>query len=273
MSGALKLGPADAAVLETFVVPRYLSIFGEAALDLLLVAGGADLAHIGCRTGYPDRAIAERLSEGTITGIDASASAIDLARTKSALLPNVTADYRVHDGLPTPLASSGFTHGLSLHPPSLPEARRALLAEMARVVVPRGQVLVALPMRGSFQEVLDLLREYALKHDAGDVGKAVESAAAARPNVETLSEELEAVGFGDVDIDLRPVSLEFQSGRDFLEDPVMRLLLLPDLQSVMQLDDLAKPLEYVRSAIDRYWAEEKFELTVNVGCASGRRAG
>jgi hypothetical protein len=27
----------------------------------------------------------------------------------------------------------------------------------------------------------------------------------------------------------------------------------------------------VRDAIDNYWSEGTFELTVNVGCASGRR--
>ncbi len=30
------LGPAEVAILETFVVPRYLSVFGEFALDLLV---------------------------------------------------------------------------------------------------------------------------------------------------------------------------------------------------------------------------------------------
>jgi hypothetical protein len=29
----------------------------------------------------------------------------------------------------------------------------------------------------------------------------------------------------------------------------------------------------VEQAINRYWSEEAFELTINVGCASARRAG
>jgi hypothetical protein len=31
-------------------------------------------------------------------------------------------------------------------------------------------------------------------------------------------------------------------------------------------------MAYVEEAINKYWSEEAFELTVNVGCASGRRA-
>ena len=49
------------------------------------------------------------------------------------------------------------------------------------------------------------------------------------------------------------------------------MLVLPDLQAALGLEDIAKPLAYVREAIDKYWSEGTFELTVNVGCASGRR--
>ena len=49
-----KLSPADAAILETFVVPRYLSLFGELVQQMLLVGESARIIHLGCRTGYPD---------------------------------------------------------------------------------------------------------------------------------------------------------------------------------------------------------------------------
>ena len=39
-----RLGPSDAAVLETFVVPRYLTLFGEAALDMFLSSGAAAIS-------------------------------------------------------------------------------------------------------------------------------------------------------------------------------------------------------------------------------------
>ena len=266
-----RLGPSDAAVLETFVVPRYLTLFGEAALDMFLSSGAAAVVHIGCRTGYPDELIADRLRSGSITGLDPSSSAIDLARTKSSLI-RIPTDYDVLTGFPTRLAPRSFTHGISLHPSVVAPDRRALAAEMARLIMPDGQVLLSMPMRGSFQEIIDLLREYALKFDLVDIGKATESASLARPTVEGLTEELQAAGFSEVDIDLRPVSLAFQSGRDLMEDPIMRLLVLPEIWATLGIPDIASPMAYVEEAINRYWSEEAFELTVNVGCASGRRA-
>jgi len=75
-----RLGPSDAAVLETFVVPRYLTLFGEAALEMFLSSGTAAIVHLGCRTGYPDELLADRLTGGSIMGLDPSPPAIDLDR-------------------------------------------------------------------------------------------------------------------------------------------------------------------------------------------------
>lgn len=266
-----RLGPSDAAVLETFVVPRYLTLFGDTLLEMFLSSGAADVVHLGCRTGYPDELIASRLVSGSIVGLDPSSPAIELARTKGSLIQNVSTDYDVFTSFPTPLNDQSFTHGICLHPSNAPELRRALLAEMARLIVPQGQVLISLPMRGSFQEIVDLLREYALKFDAGNISKATESTAVARPTVQALTDELLEAGFEDVEIDLHPFSLAFRSGRDLMEDPIMRLLVLPDIWETLDVEDVEAPMHYVEEAINRYWSEETFELTVNVGCVSGRR--
>jgi hypothetical protein len=127
-------------------------------------------------------------------------------------------------------------------------------------------------MRGSFQEIFDLLREYALKHDDTDVAAAVEQAVLVWPTVETLTTELGEAGFDYADVSLRPSTLRFQGGRDFFEDPVARLAILPEVRATLNLEDAAdRSLAYVREAIDKYWGGRAFELTVNVGCATGRR--
>ena len=267
-----RLGPSDAAVLETFVVPRYLAMFGEALLEMFLSSGEADVVHLGCRTGYPDELIAERLTSGSIVGLDPSSPAIELARTKGSLITAISTDYDLLTRFPTALHAGSFTHGISLHPSNAREDREALFREFSRLIMPEGQVLIALPMRGSFQEIIDLLREYALKFDMGPIGKATEAAGAMRPTVEGLTEELTLAGFEEVDVDLRPVSLAFRSGRDLMEDPIMRLLVLPDIWATLGVEDIEPPMQYVEEAINRYWSEETFELTVNVGCASGRRS-
>lgn len=264
------LGASDAALFETFVVPRYLSLFGELALEVLAPARGAQVLHIGCRTGYPDRGILLKLPSARVTGCDASAHALGVARAKAQTTNETAIEYVEVKELPLPFDESSFSHTLSLHPPADPASRQGLLAEMHRLLTAHGQAVLALPMRGSFIEIADLLREHALKADDSVLGQAIDRAVALRPTVESLAAEMEEIGFEYVDVDLRPASLTFDSGRDFLEDPITRLLLLSEFRRNLGLD-LDRSMAYVRDAIDKYWSDSTFELTVHVGCATGRR--
>lgn len=265
------LTAADAAVFETFVAPKYLSYFAELAVSTMLETDGAKIVHVGCRTGFPDAQIAERFPLGLIAGVDPSPAAVDLARTKSHTIHAARLEYVV-SGLPVPYPSRSFSHALSIHP-FAPRAddRGFLFSECGRLLAPSGQLVVAIPLRGSFQEIYDLAREYALKQDATDVGRAMEASLLHRPNIESLTEELEAAGFHDIDVELHRALVPFDSGRDLIEDPAIRLLVLPELADQADTPiDLDRPLRYVRDAVDRYWAEDRFELTLNIGVASAR---
>lgn len=266
-----KLSPADAAILETFVVPRYLSLFGDLLQQMLLVGESARIIHLGCRTGYPDLKIYEHADGADIVGIDTSLPALELARNKAQVMGDVRVEYRPAGDGSLELEEGLYTHAMTLHPAVGADDRVALLSEMERLLCGGGQALIALPLRGSFQEIADLFREYALKHDDTDFSKAVEAALVARPSIESIAEELEQVGLGDVDVEIRQTSLTFDSGRAFIEDPVSRLLILPEVKAWIGVDDVTKPLSYVRDAIDKYWSEGKLELSLNVGCASARK--
>ena len=281
-SGAMTarhLGHEEAAIFETFVVPRYLSMFGEQLLRMLVPGRDARVCHVHCQTGYPDRLLLDRLPNAHVHGCDASPWAIELARAKAAALvksdEGVVFDYRVADALPLAFPPGAFSHAFTIHPLAAPQERRALLEELARIVAPRGQALIALPLRGSFVELADLLRECALKHELTDLTSAVEAATQLRPTDELLEGELEAAGFEYVDIDVRSQRLEFAGGRAFLEDPITRLVVIPELRVSGVVDDPSRraidPLSYVRDAIDKYWSGNTFAMTVNVAVASGRR--
>ena len=271
------LGPplqgSDANVFETFVVPRYLAFFGGLAIDMMLPHEHAQVANIGCRTGYPDGVIADRVPGGTLVGVDPSAAALELARSKASLLSGIRANYQLSEGWPTPLEDEQYTHALAIHPLCSADDRGKLLRELHRVLVPGGQALVSLPLRGSFPEINDMIREFSLRQDLPEVSKAVDVAAASRPTIETVAEEFETAGLGDVDVDVQLIAVSFGNGKEFLEDPIAKLMVLPDMRAVLPIESgvVDNSLKYVHEAIARYWSEGVFELTVNVGCASERR--
>jgi ubiquinone/menaquinone biosynthesis C-methylase UbiE len=270
---AAPLTDADAAVFEDSVVPRYLSFFGGLCAEMLLPSPGAQIAHLGCRTGYPDPVVAEKVPHSTIVGLDSAAAALDVARAKATLFTDVQTSYVLEQNLPTQLAEASFTHAYSVHPICDAEARAALLGEMRRLLVPGGQALLALPLRGSVPEINDMVREFALRQDLTELGKAVDLAVQSRPTIETVSEELENAGLTEVDVDVQLIAVSFANGKEFLDDPIAKLMVFPEMGVLLPMDSeiVAPCLRYVHDAISKYWSEGVFELTVNVGCASARK--
>jgi SAM-dependent methyltransferase len=270
--GRVRFGPAEAAIFETFVIPRYLSFFGDLTIEMVAEGEEAQVVHLNCRTGYPNRGVALKLPGSAIVGTDTSAAALEIARIKASTTPEMLTDYRlVEDVFATSLPPAAFSHALTLHPLASADDRVRLIEEMGRLLALNGQALIAMPLRGSFQEVLDLVREYSVKVDDNAAALAAETAAQARPTAEEIGGELELAGFDFVDVTVRPTVLSFQSGRDFFEDPIARFFILPELRLDLGLDEPDRAFAYVRDAIDKYWSDGSFELTVNVGCASGRR--
>lgn len=270
------LSPADAVLFENAVVPRYLSFFASLVVDMMLAHESASVAHLGCRNGFPDPIVADKLPGARLIGIDPSAPALELARTKAALFSGMHASYVVAESLPeisTILPEASLTHAFTLHPICRQSERSQLMAELRRLLIPGGQALIALPLRGSFPEIADIARECALKQDLSDLGAAVDVAVAARPTIETIAEELEGVGLDEVDVDVQLIAVSFESGREFLEDPISRLMVFPETAAMLDVEPhlLDTMFKYLHHAVSKYWSEGVFELTVNVGCASARR--
>jgi SAM-dependent methyltransferase len=186
-------------------------------------------------------------------------------------MPDLVSQYQQVEAFPSRLPGSAFSHAVAIHPVVNVEERARLIAECARLLAVYGQILVAMPVRGSFQEIADLLREYALKYDDFAVGRATEQAVLARPTIKSLAAEVTESGFDFVEDSLRPMVLRFRSGRDFFEDPIARLMILPEVRAELGPERADSALAYVREAIDKYWSDGDFELSVNIGCVSGRR--
>ncbi len=267
----LGLTASEAAAFDAFVVPRYLALFGELVLDAFVLGNDAQILHVNCRSGYPDRAIVAMLANAYMYGVDPSPAALELARTKAAQKAGMVAEYTVADSFPLPFPDGAFSHAFTMHPLPAPKERQRVLAELARVTAPGGQAILAMPVRGSFQEVADLLREYALKHESSEVANAVEAAVQVRPTRESLVTEMERAGFGWVDVEVKQRTLKFKDGHDFFDDPITRLLLLPEFRLNLGLDDTSAPMDYLREAIDAYFRPGGFELGVQAGCVTGRK--
>jgi SAM-dependent methyltransferase len=162
-----RLSAADSAVVETFVVPRYLTFFGELVLELLLPVDGARIVHLGCRTGYPDRQLFERVKGAMVVGLDPSPSALEIARGKAAVPGESGMDYLEASEIPTELAPAAFSHAVALHPVGSREQMTALFQQCTACSI-RAARRWRRQLRGSFQELISFMSM--LKFDDGDFG-------------------------------------------------------------------------------------------------------
>lgn len=257
----------QAAVFDTVVVPAFAHVFGTMAVESLVVSDEARVAHIGCRTGYPDAGVLERLPNSHVIGRDSSAAAVELARTKaSAAGYRDRANYAV--GKSDTLPDGAFSHALTL----LPGDVDGTLREHHRLLAPAGQSVVAVLLRDSFDAVFDLLREFALRHDADRFSLALEQRALGFLTENDLRKSAEQVGFHHLEVHKRSIALSFNRGRDVLESAAMQRFLLGDLEAFARATGLDREaFAYLTHAFDTYYGGQPFEIGYRAAVISSRR--
>lgn len=265
------LADGDVAAYDHDAVPHYVRFFDALAAGWMIPAeGGSRVASFACRTGSAHTQVADRLGSGdALVGVDPSEPALWAARLRDAPM-GVSIAYEHASVAPTPLDEGAFTHAVSVHPLGSPAARRALFADMRRVLGPGGQAVVAMPLRGSFTDLIEMCREFALKHDKPAVATAADKLASSRASLETLGEDLEAAGFVEVDVQVELLAIPFATGKEFARSAVAQLVVGPDLGDLLDVDPTLREraVTYAIEAVAKYWSASSFELSVNVGYAS-----
>jgi len=264
------LGPSDADLFEQSIEPDYLSLFAEPLMRSLLRAPESRVCHLHCRTGVLDAAVFEHMPDAHLYGSDTSLPAIEKAQARAVSREQKTAKYIHTLTARTPFRDRSFSHAFTLHPSAgdYPDT----LAELSRLVAPWGQVLVAMPLQGSFAEIGDLLHEYAERHDLDSLASSIACTMQRWPTAAQLSDQLERRGMRHVTIETSTHAIRFESGKDLFKNAALRLLVLPELRQSLELRD-DRPFTYVRDAINKYWSDMPFELSLTVGVVSARAPG
>jgi len=142
------------------------------------------------------------------------------------------------------------------------------LAELMRVTKPGGQVLATTVMRGSWDEVEDLLDEVLAVGRLEDGRRRLERLRHMRPTGSGLAEGLRALKLKDTDfvIEQEKFSLLFPSGRELLFSPIVEFGPLLLWKAI--LGRHAKPQEVfwqLKEAVDTYYLGHVFSVSVMAG--------
>lgn len=263
-----------ARVYDTEILPIWAERFGRLLLAEARVPSNAMVLNVACSTGYPALELLDMMDGGRIIAIDASSALLDVARSKSEGLSGKRIFYRT-EGNKDRLSFDSDVYDLTFTNLGLREIDsppQVALAELARVTAPGGQVMVTLPLRGTWAEFLDIYREVLTKHDRHDTLQALGEYEDTLPEPEVAIEWLEAAGLKDVDLVVEEFSLLFKSSREFFFAPVIEF---GPLRSWKRLAGKGQEMQdifwFIKESIDAYFGERAFSVTVVAGCLVGRK--
>lgn len=215
MTETFKIPLEVAEVYEQKFVPSIFAEWAPHGLDAARVDAGGRLLDAACGTGIVARTAADRVGpNGTIVGLDLNEAMLTVARR---VRPDLT--WRQGDVQEIPFDDDSFDSAVcQMALMFLPDRARAL-AEMGRVVVPAGRVVVVVPASLDAQPAYRPFVDIAVRHagaeaaalldtyfNCGDLGTLVATAASA--------------GLEVVDQRTRTGTARFDSAADFVATEV-----------------------------------------------------
>jgi len=263
----------DAALYESHVVPRYTTHFSELVLAELGSSIGGTVLDVGCGTGHPTFELLGRLAEGgRIIAVDSDSALLDLARRRGHEHVGTRVFFKVADARALDFGDEVFDVVVGnllleeVHEPA------AVLSELIRVLAPGGRLLVTRPLSGTFEEVLDMFREVALRHDLPAVHRRADEVAARYPTAGAFGALLRAAELSDIELQQQSFRLSFRNAKVLFTDPVVRFLGLPSWRWIAGFEPRGlEHLEEVERCLDVYFGGGPLSLTVNAGLATGTR--
>ena len=218
---------------ERYFVPAIASPIARDLVDRAALRTGERVLDVACGTGIVARLAAEQVgATGTVAGLDVIPGMLTVAR--SVTPDETTVDWHEASAEAMPLPDGAFDVVLCQMGLQFIPDKAAALAEMRRVLAPRGRLVLNVP--GPTPPPLAVMSDALATHVAPEVATFVHAVFSLHDAGE-LRELLDAAGFTDAVVD-RPVkTLRVPPPRDFLWQYIHST---PMAGALAQADDAAR---------------------------------
>ena len=262
----------DAANYDAHVVPRYSSLFGRLLLARIPDDERVQVLDVGCGTGHPALEMLTKLGPGgRVIAIDPDSELLDVARRRALDQAGRRIFFKVAHVEDLEFGTGVFdivTANLTFAHWAHPEQA---LAEIRRVLVDDGLLLLTHALDGTFEEIFDMFREIALRRDNNQLTKRIERVAARYPAPATLAAVFEGAGFHDVAVETEEFQLPFRSAREIMSDPVMQLVASPEWRWIAgPKEEDQQVLDEVSRSLDTYFGGGPLSVRVRAGLVVAR---
>jgi ubiquinone/menaquinone biosynthesis C-methylase UbiE len=258
-----------ARVYDAEILPIWSHPFGRMLLRGIKLPTKAMVLDVGCATGYPSLEILQRMDpQGRIIAIDSMGPLLDIAREKAGELASKRIFFRT-ESLTAKLAFADEVYDLvvsNIGVPRIDNPRKAI-QEFARVTKDRGQIIITLPIAGTYYEFFDIYREVLIKNDQHDILERLEYHISLLPEPDEVVCWFEDAQLSQLTVEVNEFMLLFKSSREFFFSPVMEFGPLGAWKEVAGKGKMMQEIFWhIKEAIDAYFKKRAFQLTVRAGC-------
>jgi ubiquinone/menaquinone biosynthesis C-methylase UbiE len=263
-----------ARVYDDEILPIWSQRFGRILLRGLEVPEKAMVLDVGCATGFPSLEILKRMDDQSrIIAIDPLGPLLDVARKKAGSLAGKRIFFRSEPAI-YKLAFADEVYDLvvsNLGITRLDEPQKAVL-EFARVAKNGGMIIITLPLAGTFNEFYDIYREVLTKADQHEVLERLEGHINLMPDADSVVSWMEEAQLVEIDVEVEEFSLLFKSSREFFFAPVVEFGPLSAWKEIAGKGQTMQEIFWhIKEAIDAYFSDRAFEITVKAGCFRGKK--
>lgn len=262
----------QAQIHEAEVVPCWTEPFARLLVATAPVEPRATVLDVLCGTGSASLALLSRLdARGRVVGIDPSNALLNLGRRKAAEHLGKRLFFRHEKVDKLSFADDVFDLVVSNAGVLEQPEPNSTLAECLRVTKPGGVLAMTLCLRGTFQELLDLLREVLERLERADALARLDEAIRSFPSDNEAIARFEGLGLRDVALTRSTFPIQFSSGTACLGSALVAQRFLPAWTAVVGAADAPQIFGELAATIDTYFGPEPFEVTVQAACLVGRK--
>lgn len=258
----------DARLVDAVVAPRYDARFAQGILDALPHGDRRTVLELGCGTGHLASAILRRVgASGRVIAVDPDEGLVDLARRRGFAEVGKRLFFKVEGPEALSFGNEVFDVVVGNLVWEGLENRERALREARRVLVPGGPLHLTTPLRGTFTEVHEMMRELARNEHDGMLAAAVDAQDRAYPTAASWRDELRAAGFADVEVIENEWRLSFESAAALFADSMLQVVAVPRWVRMLRDEDRLRKIE---RRLDVYLGGGPLSLSVCAGRAIAR---
>jgi len=253
-------------MVEDPVSVKHFTFFEDRVLEKFVGIDKSMTLELGCCSKSFNETLAERIGEGSrLIIIDPTLFLLDNVRfhlgSKGAGKVFFKSDF---DWAHLPLDDGVFQSFISILFWDRAPNRHRILKEIARVLMPSGVAILATYLKESMREFFDLYAEILTQFDLSQFTPALNQARGALLEKNDYEQLVEDCDFGMCKMTQHPLRIEFDNGRDFFMNPLIRGYWAPLWEKIAG-NDSDRIFWHMRKTMDSYFAGRKVPMTIEAG--------